>query len=848
MTGFVRTQTPRGVAVAAAALLSTTVGVAADEAPRVRYSALSDAARAAGQLARYDGAPVRAGEAAVDGWSLRVETPRTARAYDVVPIRYALRRGAGGARVAAVETVAFEDAKRARNAALHDMAIPGDLGVRIEYLGSVSADFLDDRYVPLSPDGRSPPSPFPPYRRDPLTRSGTVREARAVWFQFRITNTGDTILDPEGFGACFAEPTITRLDAAGKPEWTATTLNGFVRFHRYLYPGDSATVWCNFFTPQLGGAWCRGLQSGDYRIDFRMVYRYHRQWNWGINIWTGAEFARLVVPVRVDRRPARTPVRASFQIVDAEEKMPGYLSEFEEFMTSFRVHTPSEASDTLRGTLHLQVAPWTRWITAKLVLSNPRRIAVVRLPIRVTQETLAVRRNSSNPMVIDRDGREEPVILAMFLPGMRSGFPLGPYPERHLDEAARELRRLGVNVISNSAGSWWIPEITGRKGVELHSACYKHFYDVLTRKHGLKVMGWSVYPPSSPAWYAHVGPLLGRSVTPSLAGYGYGGASTSVDMGDPALPEVIAAWATFNHTRWGDTWFRTRDGRVPIEMEDTWGWMRDDINLRYSIGPLGLQRFHQWLRGRYGNVAAMNAAWSTSYRSFEEVEPERDQGVEGDGLPHGPVYNRDENPFHDWSPATEDWDRFRTELRMDILRRTNALLQQRVPGAALSVRTEGSNLIVRGDPVSSHPHERHLFYSQRRNAMVFDVVRASGALAFASDYTTLPFSEARWRAAMREMVAAGVTPHFLPQFDHMRDILLNPHYGREYRRHYNLSTPTKGMMIHCLMAAYPWWKATYEEGGAPGIIWDDYGCDGFATETQKREVALLRRHLDRACR
>jgi hypothetical protein len=96
---------------------------------------------------------------------------------------------------------------------------------------------------------------------------------------------------------------------------------------------------------------------------------------------------------------------------------------------------------------------------------------------------------------------------------------------------------------------------------------------------------------------------------------------------------------------------------------------------------------------------------------------------------------------------------------------------------------------------------------------------------------------------MREMVANGVTPLYLPQFDHMRDIFINPHYGREYQRHYNLDAPSKGMMVHCLMAAYPWWKATYEEGGAPGIIWSDYLCDGFATETQKRELALLTEHF-----
>ena len=36
-----------------------------------------------------------------------------------------------------------------------------------------------------------------------------------------------------------------------------------------------------------------------------------------------------------------------------------------------------------------------------------------------------------------------------------------------------------------------------------------------------------------------------------------------------------------------------------------------------------------------------------------------------------------------------------------------------------------------------------------------------------------------------------------------------------------------------------------EEGGAPGVMWSDYYCDGFATETQKREVRLMREHMSK---
>jgi hypothetical protein len=459
---------------------------------------------------------------------------------------------------------------------------------------------------------------------------------------------------------------------------------------------------------------------------------------------------------------------------------------------------------------------------------------------------MRIRHAPHNVMTVDEGGRRRAAILAQAMPGMRTGVQLGPYPERHLLAEIREMKRLGINLIANTAGGWWIGELTGSKHPEPLSAQYKYWYDVLVRRVGMKLVGWSVYPPSSRRWYDHGKPLLAPgSPAPADAPVGYGD-STGMDMADPAVPEVVAAWVKYQHARWGDLWFRTADGRMPIDIEDTWGWMRDDINLRYRVGPLTLDRFRSWAKAKYGTIEAANRAWGSSYASFGAVDPQADQGVEGDGLPHGPVYNKPDHPFRDWSPAVADWDVFRTELRMEFLRKTNALIRALLPGAELAIRTEGANMTVPGDPTSASMHDRHIYYSQRRNAMITDVMLRADVLHFHSDYITLPYTEDEWRSATRAMVASGIIPMHLPQFDHMRDILLNDHYGRDYGTHYGLEKPRKGMMIHCLTAAFPWWKAAYEEGGTPGIIWSDYLCDGFATETQKREVRLLRARLDEA--
>lgn len=824
--------------------VSVLAGPAARSAsgPTIAYTALSDAARKAGQLERYANVPQVTGRLSLGECTLRYSIPRSARAYDVIPIHYTLDRP-GGNRRAAVEAVAFEEPERAGDKPLYDLAVPGNLQVKIDYLGSVSADFNDEAYVPLTTDPRTPISPFPPYKRDDMVRSGTIRSAQAVWFKFRLTNVGDTVLDPDGFGASFAQPLVYAVDETGKETQVAGTINNFERHLNYLYPGESVEHWINFYNAP--GGWVRGMKPGDYKIHFRMLFRYYKEFNWGINIWHGAEFARLEVPIKVREKAAQTPVEERLVQADHGETMPGFLHAFEEFMTAFRIHPAADDPVKEEGVVYLQVAPWTRQVTLKLILTDPRAMAVARVPLDISQETLKITYNPKNVMVVAKDGKEEPAIVVMAMPGMRTGFQLGPYPEVHMDQELSELKALGANVISNTAGGWWISELGGREGVELHSACYKHWYDVLMRKYDMKALGWAVYPPNGLHWYTQAEELLGRKVEPSSAPTGYGG-HQSADMGDPSVPEVIAAWAIYNHARWGDMWYRTRDGRVPIEMEDTWGWMRDDINVRYPLGPKALQKFRDWVRAKYGSVDAVNKAWGSNYADYADIDPQADQGDEGfAGLKHAPVYNKKEHVFHDWSPAVEDWDRFRTHLRMDILRKANEIIRKTIPGAELSVRTEGSNILIPGDPRSDNMHRRHVYYSQRRNAMVFDVLRQEDVLHFYNDYTTLPHSEYDWRQAMREMIAWGGIPMFLPMFNHMRDIVLNRYHGRDYRMHYGLDEPMKGAMVHCLVAAYPWWKATYEEGGAPGIIWSDFGCDAFGGETQKRELKLLSEQFKR---
>lgn len=273
--------------------------------------------------------------------------------------------------------------------------------------------------------------------------------------------------------------------------------------------------------------------------------------------------------------------------------------------------------------------------------------------------------------------------------------------------------------------------------------------------------------------------------------------------------------------------------------------MRQDINIRYPMGERSLNAFREWVRAKYGSIEAVNLAWQSAYSSFDDICPEAGQVVNVFGLKW--EYTDRANPFHDWNAAIEDFDRFRTELRVGNYKDTLEIVRKEIPDAAVLLRTEGANVIVEGiDPCDPNAHYRHVYYSQRRCGAIASIIGQSGLVRWHSDYTTLPYTPTELRTLTRKGVEQGIIPIYLAQFDNMRDIAVNDRYGTDFQVHYNLPSPKKGQIIHVLTALYPWFVATYEEGGAPGILWEDYQCDGFATETQKREMRFFGQKLREA--
>ena len=54
------------------------------------------------------------------------------------------------------------------------------------------------------------------------------------------------------------------------------------------------------------------------------------------------------------------------------------------------------------------------------------------------------------------------------------------------------------------------------------------------------------------------------------------------------------------------------------------------------------------------------------------------------------------------------------------------------------------------------------------------------------------------------------------------------------------------MYVNTVRSLFESYKAIYEAGGIPGILWEDYLCDGFATETQQKEMKFYSKKIAEA--
>ncbi len=442
------------------------------------------------------------------------------------------------------------------------------------------------------------------------------------------------------------------------------------------------------------------------------------------------------------------------------------------------------------------------WIArASLATDSPHVNAAI--PIEVDPAPLEIAFDPHPPACMVRDGQREPIIASQTMADMRTNVQIGPFPERHIRERLREMMDHGINVVACTAMPWLYDDMN-RPASNHQGDTFKYALDA-ARLEGMVLEGWGAYPFDRGANGPIAAWITGRPA--GITEWSRDGATIS--HADPVLPAVNAAVWLYQFRRWGDLYLQTGSGQVPIGVEDTRGWMRQDVNVRHPIGARTVRAFREWVRRKYGRIEDANAAWGTSYESFDRIEPEKDQVANQFG--HIWEYVRADHPFHDWNRAVDDLDEFRTEQRVANYRDTLELVRKEIPDAVISLRTEGGNVLAAGlDPRDPNPHLRHIYYSQRRCAAIAEVLQRSGLVKFHSVYITVPYTPSELRPLVRACVAQGIVPMWLPQFDNMRDIAINRRYGSDYQVHFNLPEPRKGYMMHCLTALYPWFKAVYE--------------------------------------
>ena len=771
-------------------------------------------------LKKYDNAEKITGEISLDGATLKYEIPKNVTAYDAVPVNYTLVTDRDA--VYYVEANAMEDAAKSADKNYYDLALPGKVDVDFEFLGYVCASNAPSNRPVLSASFKQDKvaAKYPSYNASELICSGNIKAADYIWFKIRYTNTGNTILDGDGTGTFCFEPLLFKKEN-GTYNQIRTAENLYYRIDDEVFPGESGEMWI-CFNPL-------GLPAGDYKIRINCLVRNETSnpENYGKNIWGGETYSASTFNFKVTANGAQTEPQKFVKLTKRSSASRNHwLHTYEEFMTSFDSWLRGKKDTEYKGTLYLQCAPWSDQVVLKLIRGNDDAISCAYLPVNVESDSIKVVFNPDNDgYTILSDGTRFPTIQAQSMVDMRGNIQEGPYPEKLIVETLNTMKSIGINTINTTAAFMF----DGSNGAGVNNNVDAFWYSAdVARKMGIRMEGFVSYPFQNAAGLATA--ITGESYT----GGGFG-------TEDIQITEAIRTIYQFG--RWGDNYWLTADGVVPLSVEDTRGWERVDFNARAAISSTSLSAFRLFLLDLYGaDIDALNDAWGSNYKSFYDINPEVETTDD-----HGYRRYYKGKVFNEWSRPLADFDAFRTLERMGDYTGMMAIVNGTYPTAKLNLRTEGANWLSTVDPFTDNAHFRHVYYSQRRNAIIPELMAETDVIYAHSDYTTLPYTPSEVSELTASSLENGIHPVLLPQFDRMRDIAVNARYGTDFTYDYNLSgKAVKGAYINTVCSVFEWFKATYEAGGTPGILWQDYLCDGYATSTQKKEIAFFAEKLTEA--
>ena len=785
----------------------------------------------ASQLGKYADSEKLTGtiETESDGvrYTLFYSVPKKITAYDAVPVEYRVTASGESETPVYISASAFEDSDRAGGRAYYELALPGTVDVTWEYLGYVAGtdNFSNRAKVTADPSTDEQGKKYPHYSVTDVIRSGNVKSDSLLWWKFRYTNTGNTILDGDGNGTfCFHGQLFRKNAETG--EWTLVKPmeNLFNRIIDEVYPGESGEMYFIFDN-------AFNLPAGEYKIVINGVVRNetNNPENYEKNIWSGETYTSSEFVFHIsDSDEVTAPGEVVKTVKDYKPTRNTWMHRYEEFMTSYDSHLKGTALGEMAGTMYLQCAPWTTQAALRLIVGNGDTLALASLPVEVESDSVKVKFNpDNNNYVVQADGTRFPAISAQSMADMRGNVQLGPDAAFNVLDNLLAMKDCGINLI-NTTAAFEFDASFGKGRVHNIDACW--FSLDAAKVIGLALEGWITYPYENPGSMSQANLLFGTNFTEK----GHGSHDLAAANG------MNTVW---QYRRWGDNYWIGGDDTVVLDVEDTRGWMRVDFNARSRMTDSSKQNFRRFLGDIYGSLDKLNADWGTAYASFDEIDPE-----EGTVDDHGWAGYRNENtPFKEWSRPLELLDQFKTLERIQDYKWVLETASEAIPTGKINVRTEGANWICKVDPNTTNAHYRHAYYSQRRCGIIAELMGKAEVLYASSDYTTLPYTPSEVAELSRASIENGVVPMMLPQFDRMRDIAVNEKYGTDFSYDYNIGGEAKkGAYINTVCSVFEWFRATYENGGVPGILWQDYLCDGYATATQRKEIAFFTEKLKEA--
>jgi len=444
------------------------------------------------------------------------------------------------------------------------------------------------------------------------------------------------------------------------------------------------------------------------------------------------------------------------------------------------------------GTLTVEVPPWADRLVISLIREGDRSVAVI--PIKPSPDGLRIARipdkqwtlNGKPIVLMGADDKED-------LPGARAKYG-------------------GDNIVVTGG----IPNYPQR-GPDLD-------YLKEVAKHGLKVFPVSLCYVRL-QW---IGAATGIDLMPGRID----NTNERVDALDPNFPKAYADYVDRVLKTAGEYLYRTSDGKIPIGLCDEaqygypWGF---GYPTRWGgQTPADVAAFRVWLKEKYGSIDKLNARWKTAYAGFEGIDPS----------PICEIYPRDyPDPWKEWGPAIEDFDRFRSKIHNDMWRKTFAEIKKRHPEVLLGLNfytdfASDTECIYEG----FWKWGTGINWSARRTAVLPE------------DLDYLDFVTC-WNTGSPEAARANIN-YWKKKGVHV--IVFGRHYGKaelnERDEFYLPQIDTGGLggliIYNHNTAIYPTMRAIVEEGGTPALF-ADWTLGATIGLQDTRETVLLNTELAR---